>query len=406
MQEFLLIFLYTKQNRYSINSLLTSLQTSLEILENCNIKLIYTEDEIIKNIESETKKYKKTILLISFATPQIDSIKSLVSKIKKTENLILICGGPHPTGSPETALKLGFDIVVLHEAEDTILQLIKKLINDEDFSNINNLSYIKDGKIITTKIKLSDVDLNKYPAVPYYFNRYGPIEITRGCPYNCSFCQTPQIFGTKLRHRSIERICEAVEIMASKGLYDTRFITPSLFLYGSNDGKNLNLDKLEELFKSVSKIIKPKGKLFIGTFPSEVRPEHINEDTVYLLKKYADNDNITIGVQSGSEKILNLCNRQHTIRDVYNAVELLTKANFKVNLDFIFGLPYETEKDILQTKNLIEDLISKYNVRIHPHIFMPLPKTKFANFKISDLKITDYLLKLKVRGALYRNFLS
>ncbi|MEN3013872.1 MAG: TIGR04013 family B12-binding domain/radical SAM domain-containing protein [Endomicrobiia bacterium] len=403
MKENLLIFFYNKQNRYSINSLLCSLQSSQELLDLVDIKLAYTEEEIFSTVEEKSKIYNKLIIGISFTTIQFLSIKSLVEKIKKDKKITLICGGPHPTGSFETAINLGFDIAVLHEAENVFPELVKKIIRSEEYFNINNLAYIRDKEFIKTQIKLYDVDLNKYPAVPYYFNRYGPIEITRGCPYNCAFCQTSQIFGTKLRHRDIQNICESVEIMASKGLYDTRFITPSLFLYGSQNGKNLNLTKLEELFKNVSKIIKPKGKLFLGTFPSELRPEHITQDTVELLKKYADNDNVIVGVQSGSDRILNLTNRQHTISDVYKAVELLTKANFKVNLDFIFGLPYEEDTDIQQTIKVIEELTNRYKVYIHPHIFTPLPSTKFQNLEISiNIKYLNLINHLKNKNLIYK----
>ncbi|MCX7715955.1 MAG: TIGR04013 family B12-binding domain/radical SAM domain-containing protein [Endomicrobia bacterium] len=409
MKNILLVFLYSKLNRYSINSLLSSLQTSPELISCLTIKLAYNEDEIYSTLETQLKNYKKIIICISFTTSQLLQMKLLLNNLLRYKNdkLFLLCGGPHPTGQPQTALNLGFDIVVLHEAEEVFIKLLKKLINNEDYSDLPNLYFLNHKKQpVKTKIKISNVNLDNFSAVADYFNRYGPIEITRGCPYCCSFCQTPQIFGTKLRHRSIQKICESVEIMASKGLYDTRFITPSLFLYGATNTKKLNLPKLEELFCSVSKIIKPKGKLFIGTFPSELRPEHINKDTVELLRKYADNDNVIVGVQSGSERILQLCNRQHTISDVYNAVEILTQANFKVNLDFIFGLPFETKQDLKETINVIDELVNKYKVRIHAHKFTPLPQTKFENLKFSDITpIKEYLFTLKIKGYLYGNFL-
>ncbi|MCS7151964.1 MAG: TIGR04013 family B12-binding domain/radical SAM domain-containing protein, partial [Endomicrobia bacterium] len=409
MSKSAVIFYYNRQNRYSINSLLGSLQLRKDILDKVDVYLSYTTEDLLQTLRetTNTNRYRNLIVCISFTSFQYEKVFNVVREIKTintNRNLILICGGAHPTGSPQTALKLGFEICVLGEAEEVFIKLIERILDDTDWSLLPSIAFFdKYGNIVINKRNEHFVNLDEYSNISEYFNRYGPIEITRGCPYSCAFCQTSQIFGTKLRHRSISKICEMVETMASKGLYDTRFITPSLFLYGSNDGKVLNLEKLEELFKTVTKIIKPKGKLFIGTFPSEVRPEHINRDTVELLKHYADNDNIIIGAQSGSNRILNLCNRNHTVKDIYSAVELLTKAGFKVNLDFIFGLPYEEEKDVKETMKVINELVSKYKVRIHAHIFLPLVGTKFQNCNPSqNLKYyIQYCYQLKSKGILY-----
>ena len=68
----------------------------------------------------------------------------------------------------------------------------------------------------------------------------------------------------------------------------------------------------------------------------------MTKETLGLVLKYAANDNITMGAQSGSQKILDSCRRGHTIKDIYKAVELTLASNLKVNVDFIFGLPDET----------------------------------------------------------------
>ncbi len=413
MKPIAIIFYYTRQNRYSINSLLGSIQQDELILKNADIYLPHDEQHLILTLQLAVgKEYKKIILAFSFTSMQCDDVEKILINIKSlfiTKNFIFIAGGPHPTGAPESTLKLGFDICFIGEAEETFVNFLHCILQEKHWYDLPSIAFVDNNKnFVINKRTTHFIDLDKYPPISSYFNCYGPIEITRGCPYCCYYCQTPQIFGTKLRHRSVQKICELVETMATKGLYDTRFITPSLFLYGSEDGKKLNLVKIEELFNSVSKIIKPKGKLFIGTFPSEIRPEHINKDTVELLKKYADNDNVIVGAQSGSDRILELCHRRHTVSDVYNAVQLLTKTGFKVNLDFIFGLPYEEQKDVKQTVKLIDELTTKYKVRIHAHIFIPLVGTKFQNCvrsqicKLENLEFyIKYCKQLKNKGLLY-----
>ena len=103
----------------------------------------------------------------------------------------------------------------------------------------------------------------------------------------------------------------------------------------------------------------------------------MTKDTVDLITTYADNDNIIIGAQSGSQKVLDSCHRGHSVEDVYTAVELTLEAKLKANVDFIFGLPNETTEDVQMTINVMEDLV-KMGARIHAHSFMPLPMTPFA----------------------------
>ena len=406
-----LVFYYTKENRYSLNALFGALETDLEILSQIDVFTIFEQNDLYKTLFNIVGKYKKIVLLVSFFTTQFFEIENVINNVRKNfgNKIFCIAGGAHSTGLPLSSLKLGFDIVVLGEAEEVFLKLVNKIVKDEDYLDLPSIAYFdKNKNLVINKKETGFVDLDKFPPITKYFNHYGPIEITRGCPYGCYFCQTPQIFATKLRHRSVKKICEYVEIMCSKGLFDIRFITPSLFLYGAKTAKDLNLKEIEELFKNVKKIIGSKGKFFVGTFPSEIRPEHVNKDTVELLKKYADNDNVIIGVQSGSERILKLINRSHTLNDVYNAVELLTKANFKVNLDFIFGLPYETKDDVIETLNFIDSLLTKYNVRIHAHYFIPLPATKFQNFlpKDSFEMYNQFFKKLKNKNIVYGNWVK
>jgi B12-binding domain/radical SAM domain protein len=192
--------------------------------------------------------------------------------------------------------------------------------------------------------------------------------------------------------------------MIKHGLKDIRFITPNALSYGSEDGIKLNLKAVEELLSSVKKI-KGVRRVFFGSFPSEVRPEHVTEESVELIKRYADNDNLVIGAQSGSDRILKLCGRKHTVEDVYRAVKIAVKNGFKAKVDFIFGFPDETEDDIKQTINFMEEL-TKLGASIHAHFFMPLPKTPFAAKKPKpvDLKLLRVINKLTGKGLLFGNW--
>jgi len=377
-KDMALILYYNKLNRYSFNALVGAIETE-KYFDNLKIYFINREDELTLELENIIKKHKKVIIGISFFTTQLWDTLRIIKNLKERggNRPLYIAGGPHPTGDPSGTLKMEFDIVIRGEGEETLIELLKKIDNDEDYTSVKGIAFIDEkGKYHYTG-RRPLINLDEYPPFAIGHNKFGPIEITRGCPLGCYFCQTPHIFGAHIRHRSIENICEYVQIMRSKNLTDIRFITPNAFSYGSADGKELNLSQLEELLSNIKKIISPDGRIFIGSFPSEVRPEHVTDETINLILRYADNDNLIIGAQSGSQRILDICHRGHTVDDVYNAVRLTIKAGLKANVDFIFGLPGEVQEDIRLGIKVINDLV-KMGARIHAHTFMPLPQTPFA----------------------------
>ncbi|MFX1392604.1 MAG: TIGR04013 family B12-binding domain/radical SAM domain-containing protein [Promethearchaeota archaeon] len=379
---------YYKKNKYSFNALIGALESD-DIIDDIDIYFIKEKEFLINKLKNILRKYEKVVLGISFFTTQLWDVYELIKTLKKKfeQKAIFIAGGPHPTGDPLGTLRMGFDIAFIGEGEESLIEFFAKIKNYEDFRDIKGIAYLDDNNNIIYTGKRNLIDLNKYPPFPIKYNRFGAIEITRGCPFFCYFCQTPYILGSYPRHRNIESICKYVRIMKKKNLTDIRFVSPNAFSYGSTDGKNLNISKLEGLIIKIKEITAPNGRIFLGTFPSEVRPEHVNEETLGLILKYASNDNIIIGAQSGSKRILDLCHRGHTVDDVFKAVELTLSKKIKANVDFIFGLPDETEEDIILTINMIKDL-SKMGAKIHTHSFIPLPKTPFAKKKVSRINET------------------
>ncbi len=95
-------------------------------------------------------------------------------------------------------------------------------------------------------------------------------------------------------------------------------------------------------------------------------------------RTFAVNDNLLIGAQSGSQRMLDLSHRGNTVKDIYRAVQLTLEAGLITNVDFIFGMPEEMEEDRKATRQVIQDLAAM-GARIHSHTFMPLAGTPWAN---------------------------
>ena len=331
------------------------------------------------------------MMLYSFATPQALSIFREVGRSKT--NSIFIAGGPHPSAHPEETLQF-FDYVVIGEGEETLPELIDALQKEKCISSVRGIAFKKEGSIVFTG-KRENIDLDNYPAFDPDL-MHSSIEISRGCPFNCAYCQTPQLFSHRMRHRSIDKITEYAEF-----LRDIRFTSPNAFAYGS-DGIHPRIDKIEALLSAL-----PKRNIFFGTFPSEVRPEFVSDRLLELVTKYCANTTLSMGGQSGSQRILDRINRGHTVEDIITAAERCFQYGLTPVVDFIFGIPGETEDDQLDTLRLIRWLTGKGG-KVHSHYFMPLPGTELEHLLPSPLSVHvnrvmgELALHGKTTGIWYR----
>lgn len=265
-----------------------------------------------------------------------------------------IVGGPHATACPGEVARHA-DYVVVGEGEWTLPRLLV------------NLEEGKAGPVpgvVTRKEGLPADHSVLLDAFPPFSVMKGYIEISRGCPFGCAFCQTPRIFGPAMRHRSIDAIATH-----ARRYRDVRFVSPNALAYGS-DGRRPRLGKVERLLSSL------KGKVFFGTFPNEVRPEFLTGEALELIARFCANTRIAFGIQSGSDRVLGGIGRGHTVADGIQAVELCRDHGFTPVVDFILGFPFETDEDEAATLDLIGWVARSGRVRVHA--FLPLPGTPLA----------------------------
>ena len=301
-------------------------------------------------------------MIYSFASPQADEVYREIER--STLRSINIGGGPHPSAKPSEALQY-LDFVVLGEGEVTLPELIYALHNGNDVSTVCGIAYKRGDRVFRTRAR-RPVDLNRFP--PFTRGLRSPIEISRGCPYACKYCQTPRLFGNTMRHRSVEFIARY-----SRFLPDVRFISPNAFAYGS-DGRHPEVSEITRLLKAIN------GNIYLGTFPSEVRPEFITRELLELITIYCVNTSVHLGAQSGSDTVLEAIGRGHSRHDVEIALDTCSDCDITPVIDFIFGLPPETPADQLESLDLIE-LITAKKGQIRAHYFTPLPGTPYQDKK-------------------------
>jgi B12-binding domain/radical SAM domain protein len=379
-----IIFYYRPANKYSLIALSGVMESTPEL---SIIDLYYetSENHLLSRLNEIKKNYNKIIIATSLFSFQVSSTAKTIGKIKDLnyKNTFLIAGGPHATGNPEETLHLGFDAVVAGEGEVVFKTLVLDIISLGEIKPQKGVLLRKYDNIQLFEPQREYIDINQFLPLNKRYHKFAPIEITRGCPFGCTYCQTPRIFGHKVRHRSLDNILQCVEIMKSLKFRDVRFTTPNFFSWQTQKPGEVNIPELYKMFSEIKRIM-PNGRQFIGSFPSEVRPENITLESIQLVKEFGSNDNLVIGAQTGSERMLKQIRRGHNINDVYNAVDLTVKAGFRANVDVIFGLPGETEDDQLQTVLMIDNLI-EMGAYIHAHTFMPLIQTPLANEPVGTI---------------------
>ena len=377
-----LIILDAKSNRHSIKALLGALETAPD-LDALDLRLAASEAQLALHVGEALAAGKRPVVGVSFTTPQLWRTRDLMARrADRPENgspqPLWVAGGPHPTADPAGTLGLGFDVVVRGEGEATLVDLLRTIVAGGELSAVPGIAFRGPAGQTQLTGRREPIDLDAYPPFPLRRRRMvGPIEITRGCPFACAYCQTSHLLGVRPRHRSIETIARYAGVLGQRGVCDVRVITPNAFSYGSPDGKMLNLPVLESLLATLRRTLGRDGHLFFGTFPSEVRPEHVTDATLELVQRYADNRYLVIGAQSGSRKVLEHCGRGHDVAAVFSAASRTLAAGMMPYVDFIFGLPGETRKDLDETIRVIHELAAM-GAMIHAHTFMPLPQTPFA----------------------------
>ncbi len=375
-----LIFRAHNSSRYSIAALLGAIEFDTRLLELDVQAPIKVPDSLVE----QALERGPTIVAHSVMSTQMNRVRREVTHLRERfgKNVILITGGPHASARPKELIELGFDYVVIGEGERTLPDMLHNWMNDIDMVAIPGVVSI-DSMEYPIPRDLPRVSLDAVPPFALEMNVVGPIEVTRGCPFNCKFCATPYLTGGVVRHRSVKSVeywlRRAVE---EHGFNRTWLLSPNAFCYGGRGRKTVP-EKLETLLKTVT-AIDGLDEVFFGSFPSEVRPEFVTKSLLKMFRQYVANETLQIGIQSGSDRVLEVANRHHSVAEGMRAVRITLEHDFVPHVDMIFGLPSEQEEDIEASLVLCEELLSM-GAKLHGHVFMPLPGSAFEDMSAGRL---------------------
>ncbi len=339
-----------------------------------NSEEISAKDKFKKDL----KEFKPDYLVVNVTSTNLKEDLSVVKIAKKIlPDIVTIVKGAHfLTDNFDILLKnKALDLIIIGEAEETLKEILK---GKKDYSSILGL-YYRDGVVVKFSGKrpfIKDLDKLPFPARDLIDNNFYKrpdngkiqtiIKVSRGCPHHCFFCLATPVSGAKVRMRSVQNIL--AEIRECKEQYGIEN-----FLFWSdifNSDRNWTMDLCQALIDSDLKI----------TWSANTRVDTMDLEMASKMYK-AGCRLVSLGVESGSQFILDKMGKKITLEEVKKTVKVLKRAKIKIYNYFVLGLPWEDEKtadDTIQFAKLLDsDYVSFYTA-------VPLPGTRFYNYALEN----------------------
>jgi len=270
---------------------------------------------------------------------------------------------------------------------------IDLVIGPQSYHEINNkiLDHIKQKE----KLEMTEFEADlKFDYLSKIKNESGKtssfLTIQEGCDKFCHFCVVPFTRGPEYS-RPFKQIIDEAKQLADNGVREITLLGQNVNAYNYEDLR------LSNLIYEIEKLPEIKRVRYTTSHPNDMT------DDLIEVYKYSHKlmPLVHLPIQSGSNKILNLMNRKHSIADYMKIVEKLKNINEKIEFssDFIIGYPGEDQKDYEDTLNLIKriNFINSYSF-----IFSPRPGTVAENLKLVEKKISTKRLE-KVQSQLFEN---
>ena len=322
--------------------------------------------------------YKPKVVGITVKTPHYHSSLKAAEIIKNiSSDIVVVAGGPHITITSDNMLDSKYiDYSFNGESEVSFLEFIKKLFSKENVNDVSNLSYRENGRVLTNPNaeRIKDLDELPYPNKDLllfrerYTKKLGAMITSRGCPYDCTFCSIVPQWGRKTGFRSAKSIVGEMLYLNKKYGVKNYEILDDIFTIR----KKLVLEVCDE-------IVKTFGEQKI-TWPCLAYLTTLDDEILKALKKAGCN-RINVGVESGSDKILKMINKKANTKQIMETVKLVKKNGIWAHGYFMFGLPQETEEDMLKTIDFMDKLPLD---SVHLTTYTPYPNTVDYDYAVSN----------------------
>ncbi len=320
---------------------------------------------------------------------------------------LIIAGGEHITACPEFCFSQSknLDVCVLGEGEETILALLDAIQNGKELYSVNGIAFrSKSNQIFLTAPRARIRDLNNisradwscFPIKKYREKNmsYGisaedtlslPILSTRGCPYTCTFCSSPNMWGTRYYMRTPSDVADEMEELITE--YDV----------ANFDFYDLTAIIKKDWIVDLCKEIINRNLNITWQIPAGTRSEAIDGEVADWLYKSGCKI-ITYAPESGSTEVLKIIKKKVHLNKMIESIRHSSKRGLNVKINFMIGFPSETHKNILQNLWFLIKA-SWHGVNdMAPAIFSPYPGSElFEQLKLEgkiDMTGDEYFLEI------------
>ena len=331
-------------------------------------------------------------------------VVKLITGIRSSRpDVTIILGGEHVTAMPEFSLATSdADIVVLGEGDETVVDLISSLEQDDDISGVLGIAYCRNNRLIVNprRERQESVDTISWPAWHHFdlvaYHNYGfsggmssnhpsvPILATRGCPYQCTYCASPNMWLPRWIPRDPLDVVDEIEHYVRT--------------YGARNFPFQDLTAIIQkdwIVKFCKEIIRRKLDI-TWLLPTGTRSEAINAEVATLLKE-SGMVSMAYAPESGSERMLVSIKKKVKLSRMTKSLKSSLKAGMNIKINIIIGFPDETHKDVFIT---FWYLIKMSFIGVHDvsmGVFAPYPGSEIYDDLIRKGKIKhdeDYWDKL------------
>lgn len=309
------------------------------------------------------------------------SLRDLVRKIKQRRpDKRLIVGGEHATAMTEEVINESpADLCVLGEGEETLVEICDRLDCGESIEDVPGTAH-RVGDTVhrnPSRPRVRDLDSIPLPAWHHFdvegYIAYGqphgsnegrsmPMLATRGCPYRCTFCSSPGMWGTRWYARDPGRVVDEMELYMAR--------------YGANDFHFEDLTAIvrKDWVLAFTKEILDRGLKISWQLPSGTRSEAIDEEAAGLMYR-AGCRQFTYAIESGSVEMLKRIEKRIHLDKAFTSARGAMRTGIRVQGAFIYGFPGETWSQMMATwRTILKCAILGFH-EINISAFAPLPNT-------------------------------
>jgi radical SAM superfamily enzyme YgiQ (UPF0313 family) len=310
-------------------------------------------------------------ICISCNAVQFPFVCELSLAIKSKNKIPVLIGGVMPSLDPELVLKMSnADYVIRGEGEQTTLEILTNINNKEQIKYIKGLSYRAAGGKLIHNADRELIDINKLPLPAFHLisrslKNCSDVWLTasRGCAYKCKFCSGNDMWKFQ-RRKNPTFVAAQLQLLKTKyGLKN--------FIFG-DDCLTLNKKWAQELCEKIKPL-----KLKWGCLS---RIDSIDEEILCYLKKSGCN-HIYHGIESGSAQVRHQLDKKmknNNNKKISDIIQKELKLGFNITCSFMTGIPFETQKNIVQTFNFAKQL-QKLGVKIQLWMLTPYHGLKLLN---------------------------